>query len=72
MICFAKPVLTGLVYTAKGKVFNTCYMRQAPSIFIRDKPILSSERMLLKDYYRKGSVEKEISGRGSQGARRQD
>jgi hypothetical protein len=29
-----------------------------PSLFIRDKPILSSERMLHKDYYRKGSVEK--------------
>jgi hypothetical protein len=27
-------------------------------------PILSSEKMLHKDYYRKGSVEK-ISGRGS-------
>jgi hypothetical protein len=37
------------------------------SIFIRDKPIFSSERMLYKDYYRKGSVEK-ISGRESQGA----
>jgi hypothetical protein len=31
------------------------------------KPIFSSERMLHKDYYRKGSVEK-ISGRGSQEA----
>jgi hypothetical protein len=29
-----------------------------PSIFIRDKPILPSERMLHKDYYRMGSVEK--------------
>jgi hypothetical protein len=28
-----------------------------PSIFIRDKPIFSSERMLHKDYYR-SSVEK--------------
>jgi hypothetical protein len=27
-------------------------------IFIRDKPILSSERMLHKDYDRKGSVAK--------------
>jgi hypothetical protein len=39
----------------------TCYMCytytwQKPSIFIRDKPILSSERMLLMDYDRKGSV----------------
>jgi hypothetical protein len=38
-----------------------------PSMFIRDKPIFSSERMLHKDYYRKGSVEK-LTGRESQGA----
>jgi hypothetical protein len=31
------------------------------SIFIRDKPIFSSERMLRKDYYRKGSVAKKQS-----------
>jgi hypothetical protein len=31
---------------------------ERPSMFIRDKPIFSSERMLHKDYYRKGSVEK--------------
>jgi hypothetical protein len=37
-----------------------------PSIFIRDKPIFASERMLHKDYYRKGSVKK-IYGRESQG-----
>jgi hypothetical protein len=30
---------------------------ERPSIFIRDKPIFSSERMLHKDYYHKGSVE---------------
>jgi hypothetical protein len=29
-----------------------------PNIFIREKPILSSERMLYKDYDRKGSVAK--------------
>jgi hypothetical protein len=29
-----------------------------PSIFIRDKPILSPERTLRKDYDRKGSVGK--------------
>jgi hypothetical protein len=29
-----------------------------PSIFIRDKPIFSSERILPKDYDRMGSVEK--------------
>jgi hypothetical protein len=31
---------------------------EKPSIFIRDKPIFSSERMLHKDYYCKGSVGK--------------
>jgi hypothetical protein len=35
------------------------YTWQRPSIFIRDKPILSSERMLHKDYDCKGSVAKE-------------
>jgi hypothetical protein len=42
-----------------------------PSIFIRDKPILWSQRMLHEDYDRKGSVEI-LSGRESQGARRQE
>jgi hypothetical protein len=41
------------------------------SIFVRDNPSFSSERMLHKDYDRKDSVEK-ISGREPQGARRQD
>jgi hypothetical protein len=31
---------------------------ERPSIFIRDKPIFSSERMLHKDYYSKDSVGK--------------
>jgi hypothetical protein len=31
---------------------------ERPSIFIRDKPIFSSERMLHKDYYRRSSAEK--------------
>jgi hypothetical protein len=34
---------------------------EKPGIFIRDKLIFSSGRMLHKDYYRKGSVEKERS-----------
>jgi hypothetical protein len=42
------------------------------SIFIRDKPIFSSERMLHKDYDLKGSVERKISGRERQGAWLQD
>jgi hypothetical protein len=36
---------------------------ERPSIFIRDKPIFPSERMLRKNYYHKGSAEKKISGR---------
>jgi hypothetical protein len=31
---------------------------ERPSIFITDKPIFSLERMLLKDYYRESSAEK--------------
>jgi hypothetical protein len=31
---------------------------ERPRIFIRDNPIFSSERVLHKAYYRKGSVEK--------------
>jgi hypothetical protein len=33
---------------------------ERPSIFVRDKPIFSSERMLHKDYDRKSTVEKNI------------
>jgi hypothetical protein len=43
-----------------------------PSIFVGGNPIFSSERVLHKDYDRKGSVEKKVSGRESQGTRRQD
>jgi hypothetical protein len=45
-----------------------CTTDERPSIFLRDKPIFSSERMIHNGYYRKSSVEKKISGRGSQGA----
>jgi hypothetical protein len=31
-----------------------------PSIYVRDNPIFSSERMLRKDYGRRGSVEKTL------------
>jgi hypothetical protein len=34
---------------------------ERPGIFIRDKPLFSSERMVHKDYYRKGSVGKKRS-----------
>jgi hypothetical protein len=42
------------------------------SIFIRDKTILSSERMLHKDYDRKGSVKKKICGPETQGSWHKD
>jgi hypothetical protein len=35
-----------------------CTLDERPSIFISDKPIFSSERILHKDYYRRGSAEK--------------
>jgi hypothetical protein len=35
-----------------------CTLDERPCIFIEDKPVLSSERMLHKDYNRRGSVEK--------------
>jgi hypothetical protein len=41
---------------------------ERPSIFIRVEHIFASERVLHKDYYRKGAVEKDISDRESQGA----
>jgi hypothetical protein len=68
MVCFAKSGLTGLAYSAKARIFNNIlYMRYVQltrqSIFIRGKPILSLERMLHKDYDRKGSVETKISRR---------
>jgi hypothetical protein len=34
---------------------------ERPSIFITDKPIISSERMLCKEYNHKGSVAKKKS-----------
>jgi hypothetical protein len=34
---------------------------ERPSIFVRDKPIFSSERMLHKDYDHKGSLDKNRS-----------
>jgi hypothetical protein len=76
---FAKPVLTEDLYIVqKEDIFNNMlyvryvHLTKRPSIFIRHKPILSSERMLHKDYYRRSSVEKKNSGRESQRAWLQD
>jgi hypothetical protein len=59
------------VCSAKGRILNNMlYVRYVhlarPNIFIRDKVIFSSERMLHKDYSHKGSVAK-ISGREFEG-----
>jgi hypothetical protein len=35
-----------------------CTLDEIPSIFVRGKPIFSSERILHKDYYRRSSVKK--------------
>jgi hypothetical protein len=65
MICFAEPVLTENLYVVRKKEFlitrHICAIHvhdKRPSIFIRDKHVFSSERMLHKDYERKGSVAK--------------
>jgi hypothetical protein len=53
MICFAKPVLTEDLCRVQKEIFSIFAMRtldEGPSIFIRDKPIFSSERMLHEDY----------------------
>jgi hypothetical protein len=74
MICFTKLVLTEDLYILERRNFNlhviyaTRPLDERPSIFISNKPIFSSERMLEKDYDLKDSVEKIISGRESQGA----
>jgi hypothetical protein len=49
------------------------YLTTGQAYSIRDNPIFFSERMLHKNYDRKGSVgEKKICGREPQGAWRQD
>jgi hypothetical protein len=45
---------------------------RGPSEIVNDRPILWSERILHKDCNRKCSVGKRNTGRGSQGAWRQD
>jgi hypothetical protein len=60
MICFAKPGLTeDLCIVQKEEFSIICYMcDERQSMLIRDNPFFSSERMLHKDYIRKGSVQK--------------
>jgi hypothetical protein len=40
---------------------------ERPGIFIRDKPIFSSERILHKDYYRRSSIGKKSLVMGLKG-----
>jgi hypothetical protein len=60
------PELTEDLYIVQKQESSiTCYMCDTytwrrRSIFMRDKPILPSERMLHKDYDRKGSVKKNL------------
>jgi hypothetical protein len=76
MICFAEPVLTEDLCVVQEKEFSMLYVRYInlarPSMFIRDKPTLSLEGMLRKDYDRKGSLKKSKSVRDPQGACRRN
>jgi hypothetical protein len=59
------------VCSAKARILAICAKftpDERPSVFIKDKPIFSSERMLDMDYYRKGSVWGKNSALESQGA----
>jgi hypothetical protein len=72
MICSAEPSTgRGLVCSVKENICNNmlcakCALDEMPRIFVRDKPI-SSERMLHKDYYRKGSVGEKFLAVGLKG-----
>jgi hypothetical protein len=55
-----RDVTMGTVFSAWSVPVAKIQSDERPSIFIRDKPIFSSERMLLKDYYRKSPVEKNL------------
>jgi hypothetical protein len=72
MMCPAKLILTEDSFEVQEEKCSVTWLcgkytlDERLSIFIRDNPIFSSERMLHKDYYCKSSVER-ISSRGSQG-----
>jgi hypothetical protein len=73
MICSAKPGLTKDLCVVHKEEFSKhaiCGIRtldEKPSVFIRDKPIFSSEMILHKGYYRKGSVERKSLAVGLKG-----
>jgi hypothetical protein len=55
MTCFLRHGPTrGYVARNPGRLDRD----ERPSIFVRDKPIFSLERLLHKDYYRRSSAEK--------------
>jgi hypothetical protein len=54
MICSVKPVLTEDLCVVQKEDFSIT------NVFIRDKPNFSSEKMLHEEYYRKGSVKKNL------------
>jgi hypothetical protein len=64
MVCFPKPGLIEELNIVENEDFSiTCYTcdtytRQRPRLLMKDKPILSSERLLHKNYDRKNSAEK--------------
>jgi hypothetical protein len=67
MICPAKSVLRENFFEMQKEEFSRtwyicakCTLDERPSTFIADKPIFLSERLLLKDYYCKGSIERKI------------
>jgi hypothetical protein len=65
MICFAKPGLIEKLFILQKEEFviarDIC---QLPSIFIRDNPIFSSERMLHMDNGRECSAKKKRRNKG--------
>jgi hypothetical protein len=79
MIFFAKPVLTEDLHIVQKEKFSvTCYSYMCDVyIWLKAKHVLetnpySRQKLLHKDYDRKGSAEETISGRESQGAWRHD
>jgi hypothetical protein len=74
MICSTRPVLTDDLCVVQKEEFSITRceilaLDERPGIFIRDKPIISSERMLHKELLSQGlSLKKKISGRESQEA----
>jgi hypothetical protein len=66
-LCFLCSTYRDIVSNGQG--WSLITLDERPSIFIRDKLIFSSERVLQKDYDRKGSIgRKNVSDRESQGA----